>query len=727
MNMKLHMATTASELKGFSLAPVPFAAPRQWLLCASIAVLGLVAVAGALPGPFLFDDVALIHGNHQVHDATHWSDWFTGSLWDTNYDPSIQSTSPIYWRPVVLASYALDWWLGHGSPLMFHVTNLLIHATNCALMFRLLQGWVGQRWAAWLGAALFAVHPVQTEPVAFIAGRADSTCLLGLLIVVAGIRARRVAPRRAMAAQIFGIGLALGSKEEAAVLPVLAFIEYWSEGGEALTVPRLRALFLSTLPYLAVSLLFATSYMLLLHRSAASVPPLFLRLELILEAVGRYTSLVWWPDDLTLGRALLRFDGSLLKSNVGYVALGGFSLVTLLSSAWALRLRLPAVTLGLLAYAAFLLPVSGIFWLGYDVLVSARFLYIPMVGLALTLAGALATVRRRHITAGTACALVLVGCGVRAFARSCDYESEQRFWRAEITRNPGYQAAQQYFIVRELREGRPRSALLLAHGWFQGQGLEVDRASLVIGSLEAILALTPDIDHRTLTAVQKFALAIAGGESASLELPALGLSLELGTDARSLNTLRSARRRLEVIAAEAASRTGDDALALSASEHATIGCEHCWTLLSSASIAAARAGAFSRAESLAFDAQRFGPPGNADEVFEALRVGRAWFERRASHRSPVNDAGFYAALGAHGRAYEAAAEAIHNPPNDPSSVRMLAEIAFRAGDVQAARRLLGGVMAPKTVQTTLEDLARKVVWRDRAIEPDTWVPEGTPG
>ncbi len=720
------MEATASPLQPVSPTRLPWAAPRHWLLCVSVAVLALAAMAGGIAGPFLFDDVALIHGNHDVHSFAHWSKWLTGTLWDTNYDPSVASEMPRYWRPVVLASYALDWSWGQGSPLAFHMTNTIVHALNAGLLFHVLSGWVRRRWAAWLAAALFAVHPVQTESVAFIAGRTDSLCLLGLLLVVLGIRTRRAALAQGVAFQLFGVVLAFGSKEAAAVLPVLVCIEFWSEGREPLAWRALRAVFLHALPYLVISVLFVAAYMLSFRGEPVEGPSAFVRAALVAEAWGRYAALLVWPDDLTLGRALIHYDSNGVTWRADYAAVGAVIVLALLFVAWRCRHRAPTVSLGVLAYGAMLLPVSGVVWIGYAVLVSPRFLYLPMVGVCLAVAGALAAVERRQLAAGVACSILLLPCGIRAFARSCDYDDEQSFWRAEIEQNPDYPSAQQYFVTRELGAGRPRSALLLAHEWFQAgadaHGAEANRANLVLTILQATLALTPDIDRPTLTAIRDFARDVASGKAKHFAIPRLKLQLKLGGDPLLLKRLESAERRLSMVVAEAASRLGDDPGTLAAVERATLGCEKCWTLLGSAAIAAARAGELQRAETFAMDAQRFGPPNNADEVLEAVHIARNWNEQRTVRPSSLNEAGFYAALGAYGRAYQSAAGVIRDPPDDPSSRRALAELAFRAGDVHTARQLLEGRSVAVDVEAALAEFSTMVPWQDQPVDAETWIP-----
>src|SRR2546430_1968125 len=134
-------------------------ASRAWLLAGLAATAASVVMLGAVRGPFIFDDVPLILGNHHVHGLEHWREWFLHSMWNNNFDVA-DGQHRSFWRPIVVASYAFDWWWGGGSPIAFHVTNLVIHALNAALAFHLLSGWVKDRSAPFAGALLFAVHPL---------------------------------------------------------------------------------------------------------------------------------------------------------------------------------------------------------------------------------------------------------------------------------------------------------------------------------------------------------------------------------------------------------------------------------------------------------------------------------------------------------------------------------------------------------------------------------------
>jgi hypothetical protein len=135
------------------------------LFAAGVALVAVLPFASALGGPFIFDDDLIIVKNPFVHDLSWWWRWFTHDFWDISPYPDDVPMRLVYWRPLVLASYAIDWQLWYGHPLGFHLTNLLLHAAAGVLAFATLRRWVGADVPAALGAALFAVHPSKAESV----------------------------------------------------------------------------------------------------------------------------------------------------------------------------------------------------------------------------------------------------------------------------------------------------------------------------------------------------------------------------------------------------------------------------------------------------------------------------------------------------------------------------------------------------------------------------------
>lgn len=136
------------------------------------------------------------------------------------------------WHPLTWLAHVLDYsWFG-ADPVGHHVMNLLIHAVNVALVFLVLRAMTGEVLPSALVAALFAVHPLQVESVAWVS---QKKVLLGaffsLLTVAAHVGYARHPGRWRQALALLLFALALGSYPAAVVLPgILLLLDYWPLG-----------------------------------------------------------------------------------------------------------------------------------------------------------------------------------------------------------------------------------------------------------------------------------------------------------------------------------------------------------------------------------------------------------------------------------------------------------------------------------------------------------------
>ena len=179
-------------------------------LAIGVAVLlaGLVYV-NALDNPFVYDDRRLIVENRSIRPPL-----------DLQAIVLREVT-----RPAVNISYAIDRVLWGPSPAGFHVTNVLLHMLNVALLFELVRRGTGRVVSAFIAAALFAVHPMMTQAVGYISGRAEVLCTTFLLIALAAARRWMLGGRGVWLAATFVLWLlALASKETAAVFAALVFL-----------------------------------------------------------------------------------------------------------------------------------------------------------------------------------------------------------------------------------------------------------------------------------------------------------------------------------------------------------------------------------------------------------------------------------------------------------------------------------------------------------------------
>lgn len=186
-------------------------------MCLVVAAFALVPYLNALPNGFAHDDDAAVREHPAVTGAAPLSRALVLDFWghDARRGPSIGT-----WRPLTTASFALDWRLGAGSPRAFHRTNLALHVVaSVGLLLLLLRAPVAAP-AALVAAALFAAHPVHTEAVTSIVGRAE---LLGFCLALVVVAAHSRDGPAARVVEVLAFAAACLAKESSALLGPLLF------------------------------------------------------------------------------------------------------------------------------------------------------------------------------------------------------------------------------------------------------------------------------------------------------------------------------------------------------------------------------------------------------------------------------------------------------------------------------------------------------------------------
>jgi len=393
------------------------------------AIIGIVFGA-SLAGEFVWDDRPLIADNPMIRDLDSIGQLLTSSFWETG-DRHDRFRS--FFRPVVSASYAADYALWGLEPLGFRITNLLLHAICCLLVFRLALGEGLDRRASLIGAAIFAAHPVHTESVAWISGRTDLMCALFFLLAFHAYRrtATSSLPRPWRAASLVCFALALFAKEMAATLPFLIAADRMltpAGAGVADTgTPLRRGLrsLTAVAPYLFVFGLYVVARHVALGQESAPLYHLSpgSHLATTLFVVGRYVTLLLVPLGLDA-----HYPYEPLTSLASLLVLVSATILAVIAwTAWRARRRSPSTSFWILWTFITLLPVLAFGRFG-DVLMADRFLYIPSVGLALLAARYFSVwlrldVRRRMpalVTASCAVVVLAVPCGVRAMVWTDD-------------------------------------------------------------------------------------------------------------------------------------------------------------------------------------------------------------------------------------------------------------------------------------------------------------------
>jgi tetratricopeptide (TPR) repeat protein len=405
-----------------------------------LAVWGLVltAYSNAFQGGLVFDNVTAVVEDARIRALTgaNLRQIIGGEYW-------YHLPSGLY-RPLTTFSYLINYSvLGNGTdPAGYHAVNLLLHAVNVALVYALGLTFLGGANPAWALAAIWAVHPLLTEAVTNIVGRADLLAafgvLAGLLCYVRGTGADPAPGRRPWAwVAALGAAQAVGifSKENAAILPgaMLLYDLTWPE----------RARWRKRLPFYAALLLPIGVYFLLRAQLHAHVPigsaenPLvavgFWTARLTaLEVIGKWLFLFLWPAHLS---ADYSYNAVPVWSWRGVEALLALALC---AAAAVMTIRCYKSRKDLFYSLAFffiaLLPTSNLLF-PIGSIMAERFMYLPSIGLA----GCAVALGRRLPARGRLPAAILV-CAVlagRTYARNFDWRDELTLWSSAVSVNPG--------------------------------------------------------------------------------------------------------------------------------------------------------------------------------------------------------------------------------------------------------------------------------------------------
>jgi protein O-mannosyl-transferase len=361
-------------------------AKRTLLLCLLLTAVVLVFYNPVSHNGFLnYDDVGYITGNPHVKTGLTWA---TVKWSFTTYDQG-------NWHPLTWISHTLDFELFGLNAGGHHYMNVLLHAANAVLLFLLLQSATGFRWRSLMVAALFALHPVNVESVAWAAERKNvlSTMFFLLALYAYVWHARRPGLRR-YAAVAFFFALALLSKPKVIALPFLLLLwDYWPLGrigapvvtgptAQSENVPRLSSggLVVEKAPLLLLSVVSAV-VTIKAQKAGLAVQTfsrygLLLRLETAVVSYLRYLEKALWPSQLV---ALYPHPTKLYPA----WQVGAAVVLLLLITAMVLRESdRRYLVVGWFWFLGSLVPMIGLVQVGLQA-IADRYAYIPFIGLFL--------------------------------------------------------------------------------------------------------------------------------------------------------------------------------------------------------------------------------------------------------------------------------------------------------------------------------------------------------
>ncbi len=385
----------------------------NWIIAAGLVLLVSVAYVQSLGFELTnYDDTAYVPDNAHVRGGFSWG----GIGWAfTTYETA-------NWYPLTWLSLMLDCQLFGPRPGGHHAVNAVLHAVDAVLLFIVLWRMTGRRWASAAVAALFAVHPLHVESVAWIAERKDVLSTLFFLLTLLAYHRYAARPSFRRWCLVFAsMALGLLCKSMLVTLPfVLLLLDYWPlgrmvsrrvgqdrvagagppmsakarnrwAGARKFAGPTLRLL-LEKLPLLALSA--ATAVVTVMAQASqgatamlAAETPLPLRLANAAIAYVKYLGMTFWPADLAV---FYPYD---FHPRPMLIAASIAVLVAVTLLALALVRRAPYLVVGWFWYLGILVPTIGLVQVGAQGLAD-RYTYIPSIGIFLAVVWAVADWQR---------------------------------------------------------------------------------------------------------------------------------------------------------------------------------------------------------------------------------------------------------------------------------------------------------------------------------------------
>jgi protein O-mannosyl-transferase len=423
---------------------------RTWyahhLTIAAVAiVLACQAYSAAMHGPFLFDDLVLPFASPFSNQA-----------------PLLHWVSGV--RPVLMLTYWLNFQSSELSTYGYHVTNVLLHALNALLVFaicrRLFAFHIADSRrvlaASALTCALFLLHPLQTESVAYVAGRSEvlsGTFVLAAWLIYVRTAGSGVTGRQACAILVF-FGLAAAAKEQSVgTIPALLLLTDWTAGRGSLwdTIRANKRLYLPLCAGVAIGIAWVVTILLASKSAGPStgISPLhYLFTEC--RAVLVYLRLFFLP-------AGQNFDRDFPISQSLFDQGAAFAMAAILVASVLMIRQAPLTRYGWFLFLAFLAPTSSIVPLT-DPFAEHR-MYLPIAALSIAVSAAVAHSRvpvQRF-------AMICAACSAVAFFatahRSAIWSDGISFWQDVVEKSPRRARGYQHLAHMYVAAGRCKEAV----------------------------------------------------------------------------------------------------------------------------------------------------------------------------------------------------------------------------------------------------------------------------
>jgi protein O-mannosyl-transferase len=427
---------------------------RCWLpvgICLSLAVLTWVVFGQTLWHDFInYDDPRYVYENTKITGGLS----ISGIAWAFTHIHSLN------WHPLTTISHMLDCQLYGLKAGWHHFTNVLLHTLAAMLLFLALQQMTGAVWRSAFVAAVFAIHPLRVESVAWVAERKDVLSgvffMLTLLAYVNYVRLPRV---RAYLVVVFLFACGLMSKPMLVTLPfVLLLLDYWP-------LNRIKGQLWKRvgekIPLIALSAV-SSIITFLVQKGAVGQTEELPIFERINNAVVSYVLYIWqilWPVNLAVF-----YPHPENRLPLWEIVCCLLVLMCITVAAIALRTRRPYLLTGWLWYLGMLVPVIGLVQVGWQGRAD-RYTYLPQIGLYIAATWAVVDLtvlyRYRRATLSTAAILVIGALTLCAWVQTSYWRDSETLFRHALAVTVNNDVAENNLGIVFLRQGKVDEAISL--------------------------------------------------------------------------------------------------------------------------------------------------------------------------------------------------------------------------------------------------------------------------
>jgi Flp pilus assembly protein TadD len=399
---------------------------RAFVLAASVAV--LVSLPSIRNG-YVLDDVWVIQDNEIVHDGSL-SELVTSTYWPPERGGAM-------WRPVALVGFAVQWRLGDGQPLLFHIVNIALYGLVAGLA-AVVAGSLFNVRVGMIAGVLFAIHPVHVEVTANVVGQTELLAGLGYLLALWGAWEHDTAPRatRPLLLLVVAAGVAVGiaGKEYLVTFPGAVLVLWWLRWkchGEPIA-----AIWRKGWQVLVVSTAIIAVYLVIRARIAYGVAAtggaamgldensVISRLTVMLPVSLRWLELLFAPVRLSADYELRHLVPDPVFGLKHVVAL--IIWTALLVAVWNLRRKLPEIFTGTALFLVTVSIVSNVV-VPTGVILAERLLFLPSFGWCIAVSGLIVFVAER--SGGRQRKMLVVALTAVALVASARSMLRARVWK----------------------------------------------------------------------------------------------------------------------------------------------------------------------------------------------------------------------------------------------------------------------------------------------------------